>query len=530
MLDALLQNVDPAAVAGALLLLSLQLLQFCAQCQYAQHLIDNEPRKIRVDVVVLPRLLPTTVPLIGHAVNYMREGHDYFSNLCRSTKLPIFTIRIAPISLTIVQPSLRQYLPKVRHLRLNSLVAAIFRRALAFGDHSCALLREELQQSHGFGSQVSRIFREEFIPNRNLRRYVLRLDDHIHNAFSDLVHRNSDAKIRIEEWVFSTVVGALGSVLWGESSSQKSPFSESEFLFHLKSMLQNMRALSNPVSLLIDRKLLESRRFVREALKSSAAVAEYPSDSLLGRLRSACDAHGAAPEDWTDFQLLLLAGALPNIVGGLAWTVHHLVAEPEWLASMREELTAYSDSVGGEIDLAEVPTRCPKLMATWKEVLRCHSGFSIARHVESDTTIASRWLLGKGTILVAPLRPYHIDAAVWGDDVDEFRPARFLKADGSLDESQRRKMKMFGLFGAMCPGRFLAANIAMSFMIRLISSVDICTIDGRPHVVPQEAKDSMVGLPIPEDDPEVFVRRWRQDPQEITIRLHSAKSASSDEE
>ena len=528
MIATLIQEADPAAISYALLLFLIQFLVYRAQQSKSKSNNHSKESHLEPDGVTLPPTIPSKLPLIGHVINYVRDGQEYFSSLCRSTPSPVFTINMANIKVSIVQPELRQHLPKIRNLKFYPLVPTIFRRALDFGEHSCAVLNEDFKESHGFGPQIARIFREEFIPNRNLRRYIEQLDGHIHDEFSKLVPQHGGInKIRVEEWVFTTVVGALGKVLWGENSKTTSPFSNPEFLRHLKIMLQNLRTLSSPVELVIDRKLLESRRFVRQELERSASNTEYPADSLLGRLRLACDNHGAAAEDWTDFQLLLLAGALPNIVGVLTWTVHHLLADHDWKTGLREEINAFVDEQAGEIDLAEIPTRCPKLSATWNEVLRYHSGFSIARYVQEDTTIANRWLLKKGTNLIAPVRPHHVDKHVWGDDVDEFRPQRFLKTDGSLDEKERRKMKMFGLFGVMCPGRFLAANIAMSFTIRFLSSVNVSTLDEKPHVVPAETTDSMVGLPTPACDPEILVERYQRKITDIKILFHHPRQESN---
>lgn len=523
MLDTFLREVDPAVIGCALLLFTIQFAVYRAR--YKQSFYDDFSKTSpKPGGLAIPPTLSTPIPLIGHVINYVRDGQEYFSNLCRSTPSPVFTIRMATFKMAIVRPELRQHLPKIRNLKFYPLVPTIFRRALGFGDHSCAILNEEVQGSHGFGPQIARIFRDEFIPNRNLRRYIEQLDGHIRVKFSELVPRHDSVdKLCVEDWVFTTVVGALGKVLWGENEENDVPFSNPEFLQHLKVMLQNLRTLSSPVDFIIDPKLIESRRFVRREIERSASVTEYPADSLLGRLRSACDSHGAAEEDWTDFQLLLLAGALPNIIGVLTWTVHHLLADPEWKASLCEEVEEFIDGEAGDIDLAEIPTRCPKLSATWHEVLRCHSGFSIARHVQEETTLANRWLLKKGTTLIAPVRPHHVDKQVWGDDVDHFRPQRFLRADGSLDEKEKRKMRMFGLFGVMCPGRFLAANIAMSFTIRLLASVNVRTLDGQPHVVPCETTDSMVGLPTPAYDPEILVETNHRGPRDIRIRLHSPK-------
>jgi hypothetical protein len=93
--------------------------------------------------------------------------------------LPVFTIRMAKVKLSLVKPELTRDLPKVRHLSLGPLVLQLFRRSLDLGEFSCSLLKEEDEMSRRFAPEISRLFREEFIPNRKLRKYVEEIDGYV---------------------------------------------------------------------------------------------------------------------------------------------------------------------------------------------------------------------------------------------------------------------------------------------------------------------------------------------------------------
>jgi hypothetical protein len=95
------------------------------------------------------------------------------------TPLPVFTIRMAKVKLSIVKPELARHLPKVRHFSLSPLVEQLFGRPLGLGEFSRSLLKEEDEMSRKFGPEVSRLFREEFIPNKNLRKYVEEIDGYV---------------------------------------------------------------------------------------------------------------------------------------------------------------------------------------------------------------------------------------------------------------------------------------------------------------------------------------------------------------
>ncbi|CRK10497.1 hypothetical protein BN1723_007143, partial [Verticillium longisporum] len=496
------QVIEPTAVIFALIFLFVQLASYLHQAFQKD---DGGSLKgfSHASAAISPPNLRSQIPYIGHIIGYMRQGNDYFSNLClrSSSKWPIFTTNMAGIQLVMVQPELRRHLPKTKHLQLNHLVATMFRRSLSFGDHSCSLLKEEFDLSHGFGANISRIFREELIPNLNLRKYIERLDAYFETSI-DTLQEEGSGTLRVEEWVFSTFMGALGKALWDDHASE-GPFADPAFLADMRIMLLNIRQLNSPFSFLFNPRAVSARKSVRKALQDAASRTSYPEDSFLGRLRAACAAHGAREEDWTDYQLLLIAGAGPNVTAASTWMIHHLLACPDWLALVREEVVSFVGTEEGHIDLADVPSKCPRLLATWHEVLRYHGGMAIGRYIQEDTTLAERWRLQKGSYLMTPLRPHHVDPQVWGPTAMTFDPSRFLKADGSVDESQRKKMRMFGLFGSLCPGRFLAVNMVMAFVIRFISSVDLHTLDGCQHFVPTESVESVAGLPTPAWDIEV---------------------------
>jgi hypothetical protein len=95
------------------------------------------------------------------------------------TSLPIFTIRMANVKLSVMKPELTRHLPKVRDLSLAPLVLQLFRKPLGLGEFSCSLLKEEDELSREFAPEISRLFREEFIPNRNLRKYVEKIDGYV---------------------------------------------------------------------------------------------------------------------------------------------------------------------------------------------------------------------------------------------------------------------------------------------------------------------------------------------------------------
>ncbi|KAK8099631.1 uncharacterized protein PG998_012872 [Apiospora kogelbergensis] len=472
---------------------------------------------------IKPESISSQLPVLGHLIHYLRDGPSYFSRLCATdehnsllTRAPIFTIQIATAKVTLIQPELARYLPKLKNVGLNPLALDMFQRSLGFGEFSSALLQEADEASRRVGRHASRMFREEFIPGQRLRHYAERIDSYIQSDLEWDREKVTSQDINIEDWIFKSLIGSIGKAIWGGGDG---PFVDEDFLTHLRHFLLNVRALNNPTTWFIDKSFLESRRIVRERLAQSLSFEEDPAqgerdrqenhgrkddEGLLDRLRTLCRDHGAPPEGWIDYQLLLIAGLGPNIMGAATWLVYHILHDQHLSASVRREIDhLHEESRESAIDLSEVPATCPLLYATWLEVLRFHGTFTLGRWVHEDTTLAGTYHLPKASYALAPLTPHHFDRAVWGNDADEFRPERFLKKDGTFDPDVKKKLRVFGLFGSVCPGRFLATNMAMTLAIRLFSTFDMTCRPGEEFVLPSERKDTVVGLASP--DREIFM-------------------------
>lgn len=100
-------------------------------------------------------------------------------------------------------------------------------------------------------------------------------------------------------------------------------------------------------------------------------------------------------------------------------------------AKLQKEL---DDALGGEDDAVasyEQVKRLPYLDAVINEALRIHatSGIGLPRLVPAGgLEVCGRWF-PEGAVLSVPTYTIHRDKAVWGDDVEEFRPERWFEQD-----------------------------------------------------------------------------------------------------
>jgi hypothetical protein len=135
---------------------------------------------------------------------------------------------MANMKISLIKPDLTRSLPKVKHLTLGALVVEIFKRSLDLDESSCSLLKEEDELSREFSPQLSRLFREEFIPVSNIRKHIEHLDGFMQYELSLI---RDTRQIHLEDWMFKCFVGSLGKLLWG---GHDGPFGDPAFVSHLR--------------------------------------------------------------------------------------------------------------------------------------------------------------------------------------------------------------------------------------------------------------------------------------------------------
>ena len=136
--------------------------------------------------------------------------------------------------------------------------------------------------------------------------------------------------------------------------------------------------------------------------------------------------------------------------------------------------------------------------------------------------LADRYLLKKDAIVQIAGGVIHADEGIWGDDVETFKPGRFLngtKGQQPHEKPQQRHPAAFRAFGGgktLCPGRHFAQNEILTFVALVVLQLDMAAPGGGDIKVPKK-KDT--GMPVHILEPEK--------PVEAVIRSR-AKSDSVD--
>ncbi|KAI6088688.1 cytochrome P450 [Hypoxylon rubiginosum] len=219
---------------------------------------------------------------------------------------------------------------------------------------------------------------------------------------------------------------------------------------------------------------------------STEGKAEVKSPDLLSKFLAAQDAR---PDFMNDVLVqtmavsMAFAGSETTAIS-LASVFYYLLRNPSALAALRTELDdaaasgLFSDCDSGLVTWAE-SQKLPYLDACIKESFRLHpaAGLPLERVVpEPGADIAGHHVKG-GTVVGCSAWIIHRRPEIWGDDVDAFRPERWLVgADlkGEQKEEQERRVRemngmmfQFGMGSRTCIGK----NISLLEIYKVVPSL-----------------------------------------------------------
>lgn len=190
--------------------------------------------------------------------------------------------------------------------------------------------------------------------------------------------------------------------------------------------------------------------------------------------------NGVALEDIARYEVGGALAFLVNTTPAAFWMLLLIYSHPGLLNEIRQELdavvttTVENDGVIRNLDVTVLKPSCHLLTSTFQEVLRYRTiGISV-RQVMQDTVLNVQWSLKKDSMIQMPSRIIHKDPRLWGADVDDFNPRRFMK-DG-LQNEKRPNAAAFRAFGGgttLCPGRHFATNEILAVVSMFVLRYDM---------------------------------------------------------
>jgi cytochrome P450 len=192
------------------------------------------------------------------------------------------------------------------------------------------------------------------------------------------------------------------------------------------------------------------------------------------------------------------------------WLLYQILLLPaEMRARLEAEVApAFDPTTNRLVDLDHLVYKTPLLNSIYWEVLRNTAGSISVREVEEDTMIGG-YRLCKGGMVMLPLRLTHYNEDIWGDDVYEFVPDRFIRDISGLPGNKKspgiNTLKPFGGGTSLCPGRHFAINEILAFVATAMRRFDMEVVEGQKVAVPRTNAPSIGTLP-PDRDVQVRFR------------------------
>lgn len=181
----------------------------------------------------------------------------------------------------------------------------------------------------------------------------------------------------------------------------------------------------------------------------------------------------------------LTFAATANTIPALSWLFVNVFASGSFVSRIRDEvapLTFVSTDDSGRrtatVDVSRLEKEAPMLFACYRESLRVYSDAVGNRRVMRDTTLTDpdtgrEYLLRKGITVQWATRLPHALETVWGQDVAEFRPERWIDSGSSEEKKRRGAMIPFGGGKTLCPGRYFAQAETLGLVAALALGFEV---------------------------------------------------------
>lgn len=117
----------------------------------------------------------------------------------------------------------------------------------------------------------------------------------------------------------------------------------------------------------------------------------------------------------------------------MIWAIYCLCRHPEVQTKLRAEIHSRLPSPDQPITASQIDS-CDYLNAVCSEVLRLYAPVSTTLRVAGNDTSIGEQFVPKGTVVILSPWAVNTSTALWGEDAHEFKPERWLDADGKANK------------------------------------------------------------------------------------------------
>ncbi|KAG7449707.1 cytochrome P450 [Guyanagaster necrorhizus] len=458
-----------------------------------------------------PPLLPYSIPFVGHALWYGRRSSEVYA------AARTFSPDSRPVSITLMGQ--RVYIVtankdvsavyRAKSLSFNNLVlwglGAVFnisregRDVIAYepGHHSSLL-----ENSHVFYRDA---LREGSALNEFTASFLDCLRKELDKEDAKIDVSPKGMKVQLRDWA-RTILGTASTIAtMGPQILEEEP---NLLKYNWQFDLDIVSFTIGLPRFLIKRQYANREKLIRAFEKVYRDRETKQQDAIWWipeRQRMLAEAGMTSDYDIGASTLPVWNGLQTNSNPTAFWLLLHIVAIPGLADRIRKSIAPAFDSEG-KVTNVDLMVNDPLLRSAYNEILRLYSG-SVSTRVVTEDTIISGYNFRKGGVVMCPARPHHWDVDVWGPDVEEFVPDRFIReSTNSLIKGDAKLTRPFGGGTSLCPGRFFASNEIISFVGAILLKYDIRLAAGETVPRPNVNTPSL-GFSAPLNDVEVIITK-----------------------
>lgn len=166
---------------------------------------------------------------------------------------------------------------------------------------------------------------------------------------------------------------------------------------------------------------------------------------------------------------------------------------PTYLEAFRTETDpAFCGEKLVDVGYIQDAKRCPQVDAIWHETLRLAGWAASVRSVAEDVVIGGK-RMRKGNRVMVPHRLLHFDEDVFGENIDDWLPERWLETETGRKLPNSPSWRPFGGGKTKCSGRFLAKYFVTAFVASLLRRYDIEMV-GSPKMPKPDVGRPVLGI------------------------------------
>ncbi|KAK4580129.1 hypothetical protein LTR86_000332 [Recurvomyces mirabilis] len=183
--------------------------------------------------------------------------------------------------------------------------------------------------------------------------------------------------------------------------------------------------------------VMEANRYIKQICRDLIAqkrrLMQEKERTDVDIVSVALESGGFSDEDLVNQMMTFLVAGHETTATAMIWALYMMCKHPLIQQKLRDEVRAKLPPLDGEDVTAAQVDDCSYLHAVCTEVLRLWAPVSMTmRAADCDTSIGNQFIPKGTTVILAPCA-INTSTHLWGDDALEFKPERWLDADGKAN-------------------------------------------------------------------------------------------------